>query len=224
MANSFVEGAADACTASGLSPLLSIGALTVFRRLAKPSSKSTNSSSSSSSSATSSGPYEPPPLDPSCALRTWYWMDLASLLPVLLLQPRKGHATLDMCAAPGGKSTLVAQHIFSHSASSLPPPLVAAPSSSAAGTGQEGTGPGSAGSSGGAGDAVAAAGYAAGASPLPLGPGKLSCNEPDRGRLQRLNRVLEEYLPTTARMNVEVGIGTEHVVRPRDTARVPSDW
>ncbi len=37
-----------------------------------------------------------------------YFMDAASLLPVLALDPQPGERVLDMCAAPGGKSLLIA--------------------------------------------------------------------------------------------------------------------
>ncbi|GIL70532.1 hypothetical protein Vretifemale_1270 [Volvox reticuliferus] len=56
----------------------------------------------------------------------WYWLDLASVLPVLLLQPRRGHSTLDMCAAPGGKSVLIVQRLFVPAAPTLAPPPAAA--------------------------------------------------------------------------------------------------
>ncbi len=36
------------------------------------------------------GPYAPPPNDPTTGLRTHYWLDAASLVPALLLEPRPG--------------------------------------------------------------------------------------------------------------------------------------
>ncbi|EFJ51010.1 hypothetical protein VOLCADRAFT_103645 [Volvox carteri f. nagariensis] len=97
--NSFIHAAANsACTDAGLLPILGLGHLHAYRR------------------AKSTGPYPPSPLDSASALRVWYWLDLASVLPVLLLQPQRGHHALDMCAAPGGKSVMLAQRLFA------PPP------------------------------------------------------------------------------------------------------
>ncbi|GLC43107.1 5-methylcytosine rRNA methyltransferase nsun4 [Pleodorina starrii] len=283
--NGFIRPAADAaCADAGLQPLPSLGPLHSYRR------------------AKSSGSYPPPPLDPASALRVWYWLDLASVLPVLLLQPRRGHSALDMCAAPGGKSMLLAQRLFGPYSLAPPPAAAAAaapapalphqpasPPAGEAGQAADSAGPEPAGraaadaeaasatQSSAAAQQVPAAGSggekegeeeearararmqaseasdraaaeddratrgdggtddqaagqppqeaaSAGASaqtaavqppapsfsplplplPLPLPPGKLVCNEPDRPRLQRLQRVLEEYLPLSARANVEV--------------------
>ncbi|GFR43853.1 hypothetical protein Agub_g4979, partial [Astrephomene gubernaculifera] len=236
VANGFIPSAsAAACTTAGLTPLLSVGPLHAYRR------------------TQSSGPYPSPPLDPASALRAWYWMDLASVLPVLLLQPRRGDVVLDMCAAPGGKSSLAAQWLFGPNQQQQQQqqgPAVAAvgavvgagAAASSAGAGAE-AGPArealaagaAVASEEGAAERIPATAEAASTSasaaapccssssgqeeaaatpppasplplplPLPLAPGKLVCNEADRVRLQRLHRVLEEYLPVAARAHVEV--------------------
>ncbi|GLI58781.1 hypothetical protein VaNZ11_000537 [Volvox africanus] len=271
MANTFIRPAATAaCVTNGLVPFLSLGPMCAYLR-PKPA-----------------GSYPPPPLDPASALRMWYWLDLASVLPVLLLQPRRGHSALDMCAAPGGKSVLTAQHLFVPAAPLLAPP--SAPPLAAAATPPASAGPSEAAAGSGTADkaaqlysqsmrqepvAVVEAGMAAATVaraevtdvdttaataarpavaneedgdtseelhpgevdasreradasegtaphhnsyptppppkslavpprlPLNLPPGKLICNEPDRQRLQRLQRVLEEYVPVSMRANLE---------------------
>jgi 16S rRNA C967 or C1407 C5-methylase (RsmB/RsmF family) len=59
-----------------------------------------------------------------------YMMDAASLLPALALSPRPGERVLDLCAAPGGKSLVLAAQLFSppatagtRSSSTSPPTL-----------------------------------------------------------------------------------------------------
>ncbi|KAG2429203.1 hypothetical protein HYH02_014135 [Chlamydomonas schloesseri] len=205
-ASSSASSISSAAEAASLVPLLRLGgALRTLRR--GPGTKP-------------SSPYPPPPLDPGSALRCWYWMDLASVLPVLLMAPRRGHVTLDMCAAPGGKSCLLAQRLFGPGAM-LPPttaPAAAAGPAAAAAAAEapavsvpvaDPSAPTGNGSGREAGAEASASGSAAPVLPapplprLPLGPGKLVCNEPDRQRLGRLQRVIEEYVPPTARAHIE---------------------
>lgn len=56
--------------------------------------------------------YPPPPDCPYTQLRQFYWMDFASVLPPLLLAPQPHHAVLEMCAAPGGMSLVLAQQLL----------------------------------------------------------------------------------------------------------------
>jgi 16S rRNA (cytosine967-C5)-methyltransferase len=52
-----------------------------------------------------------PPLDrlPSFGQGWYYIQDPSTVLAVALLDPRPGEKILDLCAAPGGKTTLIAQ-------------------------------------------------------------------------------------------------------------------
>ena len=45
------------------------------------------------------------------ALGYIYVQDAASMIPPIVLDPRQGEVVLDMCAAPGSKSTQIAQHM-----------------------------------------------------------------------------------------------------------------
>lgn len=53
------------------------------------------------------------------SLCSHYLLDGASPLPALLLAPRRGHRVLDLCAAPGGKSLILAGQMFNHSSAAL---------------------------------------------------------------------------------------------------------
>lgn len=56
----------------------------------------------------------PPPPQTSSGTLAWYWMDMASLIPPLLLDVQPGHDVLDACAAPGGKSCILGRMLFRH--------------------------------------------------------------------------------------------------------------
>lgn len=45
----------------------------------------------------------------SAGLLSYYLLDAASVLPVLALNIRPGHAVLDLCAGPGGKTLAILQ-------------------------------------------------------------------------------------------------------------------
>lgn len=56
--------------------------------------------------------YPAPTHDAGSGLLQWYWMDLASLLPPLMLDVHPGQRVYDACAAPGGKSLVLAHMMF----------------------------------------------------------------------------------------------------------------
>jgi hypothetical protein len=65
--------------------------------------------------------YPQPRMQTQTMLNDVYWLDPASAYPVLALGVHPGHKVLDMCAAPGGKSLLIAHCLFGSPA----PPLAA---------------------------------------------------------------------------------------------------
>ena len=139
------------------------------------------------------GGYPPPPADPASGLTTHYWMDAASLLPPLLLGVRPGQAVLDMCAAPGGKSLVLAQLLLG--------PEHAAAAGSASGTARAAGGHGS-----DSDDAWGGGGGEAGGGAY---SGSLVANEIDTGRRARLVRVLRSYVPPPARHRIRCALGSQ---------------
>ena len=62
-------------------------------------------------SSNAAGKYPVPETD-SVGIKAWYWLDLASLFPALALRVKESDVVLDVCAAPGGKSLVIAQQLF----------------------------------------------------------------------------------------------------------------
>uniref|UniRef100_A0A7S3VP42 NOL1/NOP2/Sun domain family member 4 n=1 Tax=Dunaliella tertiolecta TaxID=3047 RepID=A0A7S3VP42_DUNTE len=96
--------ASDSMALDGMKPSLFVGNIKCFR-LPK-------------SAAASAGAQ--PELDVKTALRTHYWMDLASVYPVVLLDAQPGMTVLDAAAAPGGKSLVLAHQMFTPSRRTAP--------------------------------------------------------------------------------------------------------
>lgn len=80
------------------------------------------------------GAYPQPSKEVESGLLSYYWLDAASLLPPLMLGVQPGQQVLDMCAAPGGKSFVLAQLLFAGTSPGpgLAPALTASNRSSAA--------------------------------------------------------------------------------------------
>ncbi|EGD83418.1 hypothetical protein PTSG_04026 [Salpingoeca rosetta] len=55
--------------------------------------------------------FEPPQPMAESGLMPYYLMDGASIFPALALDVEEGDCVLDMCAAPGGKSLILAEHL-----------------------------------------------------------------------------------------------------------------
>ena len=173
----------------------------------------------------SAGPYQQPWLDSQTGLRSFYWLDAASLLPPLLLEAAPGMNCLDMCAAPGGKSLILAQQLWARGESPAATAARAVVAHALHPSSTDGAGKRSAleGMDGDVDARVSASGHAPVAAlstelsqpaadcnsslapssvtaSLPgsfqhTGPGGLTCNEPDPKRRERLVSVLQEYLP-----------------------------
>jgi 16S rRNA C967 or C1407 C5-methylase (RsmB/RsmF family) len=144
-------------------------------------------------------------------LKAYYWMDFASALTPLLLDPQPGHRVLDMCATPGGKSLILSALLFpplqpqQQQQQQQPEPATSPTTGAGSSTNhapQEQHQP-SAADGAAAAAAAAAAGdtqpLAAAAEDDPTArwralTGQLTCNEADSARRARLTRVLKEYL------------------------------
>lgn len=138
--------------------------------------------------------YPPPPTDADAGLSTHYWLDPASLLPPLLLGVQPGQQVLDMCAAPGGKSLVLAHLLFAaqHAAAAAPAGGPGDCASATQGSGSRGSQEGGARRGAFDADAPAGGGYS----------GLLVCNELDTGRRGRLLRVLKAYVPADVRQHM----------------------
>ena len=106
-------------------------------------------------------------------LASHYVLDGASPLPALALAPRPGHRVLDLCAAPGGKSLVLAGQIF---AAALAPDCDKA----------DGEGTGTGGDGGSDGEYL-----------WPTSRSLLISNDRSGPRRARLRRVIEEFVPST---------------------------
>ena len=171
-------------------------------------SSSSSSSSSSSGTARSSGRgYPPPPPDPVSGLLTHYWLDAASLLPPLLLDVQPGQAVLDMCAAPGGKSLVLAQLLLAREHQAVAAlensgPDGGADSSSSSSSGSGGRGASSSPNSRRSRAAANASEDKEEQAESAAFSGSLVCNELDASRRARLVRVLRDYVPVPARYHI----------------------
>ena len=136
--------------------------------------------------------YPPPPADAASGLSTHYWLDPASLLPPLLLGVRPGQRVLDMCAAPGGKSLVLAQLLFAAQHADA-----VAGGAGGAASALEASHSGGSQANGGRQRAAEC-----GAEVGDTYSGHLVCNELDTGRRGRLLRVLKAYVPADVRQHM----------------------
>jgi 16S rRNA C967 or C1407 C5-methylase (RsmB/RsmF family) len=73
--------------------------------------KSNQKHAAASSASTIRLPFAPPVKDPSTNLYNYYLLDVASVIGAEALQVQPHDHVLDMCAAPGGKSLVLCQHL-----------------------------------------------------------------------------------------------------------------